>query len=396
MQFLNNKNKRTENQKRKSVKSNKAYKIYLICGLLFFILLVTYIILSVLHPIGVVEYLKSAYYSIGSGKGYDIELDEGNPLYTVGDDSRYYVVSVNSVDCFNKSGKTIFKRSHSFSKPVLKHSETRYILYGQGETILYVGNFNENIHTQNLSHGIIAADISDSGVYAVASKSDGYSSSVVVYNKKHEKIFEWFSSDKIINSVKLSKNGKFLALSTLKVVNGKYQSDFCILNFKSADPIYTRSYNEDIVYQIHATDTNVFCTVLSDNIEFINHKKSTISSFKTDYSVNIVKYTNGKIIAVRNVAANQDESTIEIYNKNGELLHSFKIADSIKDITYKSNRLFALGTHNIYKYSTEGELLASTIADYDLLYIEAISSDNLALIKNSSITKLSLANSEEK
>ena len=371
-------------------------QLYLLGGLVLFVLLVAYIILAVLHPVGVIEYIKAAYYSIGSGNGYDIELDEGKPLYTIGDDSRYYVVSSNSVDCFNKNGKTIFKKSHSFSKPVVKHAETRYLLYGQGESILYIGDFAKTLHTKNLSYGIITADISDSGVYAVASKSDGYSSSVIVYNKNHEKIFEWFSSDKVINTIKLSKNGKLLAISTLEVVDGKYQSEFSVLNFKSADPIYSRSYTDDVVYQIYSTDTNVFCTVLSDNIEFINHKKGTVSSYKSDYSVNIVKHTVNKIIAVRSVAANQDESTVEVYKKNGELLHTFKVDNYISDFSFKSNRIFLLGLHDIYKYSIEGELLATSLADYDLLYLEAISSNNVALIKNSSITKFSLSQTEEK
>ena len=322
-------------------------RLYLLGGLVHFVLLVAYIILAVLHPVGVIEYIKAAYYSIGSGNGYDIELDEGKPLYTIGDNSRYYVVSSNAVDCFNKKGKTIFMKSHSFSKPVVQHAETRYLLYGQGESILYVGDFTKTLHTKNLSYGIITADISDSGVYAFASKSDGYSSSVIVYNKNHEKIFEWFSSDKVINTIKLSKNGKLLAISTLEVVDGKYQSEFSVLNFKSADPIYSRSYTDDVVYQIYSTDTNVFCTVLSDNIEFINHKKGTVSSYKSDYSVNIVKHTDNKIIAVRSVAANQDESTVEIYKKNGELIHSFKVNNYISDFSFKSNRIFLLGLHDI-------------------------------------------------
>lgn len=392
----NNKNSEISAKRRAKKRGIITRQLYLVSGVVLFVLLIAYIILAVLHPIGVIEYVKSAYYTIGSGNGYDIELEEGKPLYTTGDDSRYYVVSTNSVDCFNKNGKSIFEKSHSFSQPVIKHAETRYILYGQGESVLYVGDFSKTIHTKNLSYGIIAADISDSGVYAIASKSDGYSSSVVVYNKNHEKIFEWFSSDKVINAIELSKNGKLLAISTLEVVDGKYQSEFSILNFKSAVPIYSRSYADDVIYQIYSTDTNVFCTVLSDNIEFINHKKGTVSSYKSDYSVNIVKHTDNKIIAVRSVAANQDESTVEIYKKNGELLHSFKVDNYISDFSFKSNRIFLLGLHDVYKYSMEGELLATTLADYDLLFLEAISSNNVALIKNSSITKLTLSQTEEK
>ena len=85
-----------------------------------------------------------------------------------------------------------------------------------------------------------------------------------------------------------------------------------------------------------------------------------------------------------------------IYKNNGELLHSFKVDNYISDFSFKSNRIFLLGLHDVYKYSIEGELLATTPADYDLLFLEAISSNNVALIKNSSITKLTLSQTEEK
>ena len=135
---------------------------------------------------------------------------------------------------------------------------------------------------------------------------------------------------------------------------------------------------------------------MSDNIEFINFKKGQISSYKSEYSVNIIKFTDDKIIAVRSVAANQDESTVEIYKKNGELIHTFKVENHILDFSFKSNRLFLLSTHDLYKYNIDGELLSTANADYDLIYIEAISSTDLALIKNSSITKCSLTQLEEK
>lgn len=391
-----NKVKHNSSQNRNRNNTNKkSYKIYLIGGIVCFVLLVAYIITAILHPVGVMEYLKSIYYNIGTGKGYDVELTGGKPIYTIGDSSRYYVVSSSSVDCFNKNGKTIFKRSHSFTKPVIKTAETRYLLYGQGERVLYVSTLADNLYTVNLQNGITTADISDSGVFAVASKSEGYSSSVTVYSKKNEKIFEWFSPDEVINYIELSKNGNLLAVSTLKVADGKYISSVYILNFKSADQIYKKVYSDDVIYQIIATNSSTFCTVLSDNIEFINYKKDQVSSFKSDYSVNIVKFIDDKVITARSVAANQDESIIEVYKKNGERICSFNVDDHITDFSYKSNRLFLLGVHDVYKYNTDGEFLATIKADYDLLFVEAISSNNLALIKNSSITKSSITNPEE-
>ena len=377
-------------QKRRSVKS--FLSLVFIC----FVLVLTYIIVSLLHPIGVIEYVKSEYNLSGYGSGYDISLTSGKPIYSVGDSDKYFVVSSSTINCFNKNGKSVFSNSHSYSNPIIKFSETRYLLYNQGERTLNVCDFSKTLSTLNLSGGIICAAISDSGVYAVASKSDGYASSVCVYNKKHNKIYEWFSSDESVNSIAVSNNGSSIAISTIKVVNGKYLSNFYVLKFDSANAYFKKSYPDDVIYQIYPTQSNTFCVIMSNNIEFINYKKELISSNESEYSVNIIKCFNGNIVAVRTIAANQEESLVEVYKPNGKIISSFKVDKYINDLSYYHNKVLLLGLHEIFKYNLSGELLSSDKADFDTIFIEAISENSVACIKNSAINKLILKPLEDK
>ena len=108
------------------------------------------------------------------------------------------------------------------------------------------------------------------------------------------------------------------------------------------------------------------------------------------------KHFQDKLIAVRAIAANQDECLIEIYNSNGKLKSSFKVSNNITDISYLSNRLYLLGLHDVFKYNLKGELILSNKVDYDVLFIESISANNIALIKSSSIDKFELMQTEEK
>lgn len=381
--------------KNKKSRRKKSIIPYLALVAVCLILVLTVIITSLIHPIGVIEYISSKYNSIGYSKGYDVVLTGGKPIYTVGDSDKYFVVSASSVTCFNINGKTICEDSHSFSSPVVKASETRYLLYGQGERTLYVNNLSKNLYTVNFSEGITCAALSDSGVFAVASKSEGYSSSVTVFNKNNQKIFEWFSSNESVNGLSVSKNGKTVAVSTLMVVDGKYLSSFYVFNFNAADPIYKKTYTDEVIYQILSTNNNVYCAVLSDSVDFIDYRDATIVSNKSDYSVNIVKNINGTVAVVRTVAANQDESLIEIYKPNGKLKSAFKVDKNITDLSYNNKKVYLLGLHEIYKYNLKGELESKANANFDFLFIEAISENSVACIKNSSIDKLTLTDTEE-
>lgn len=381
--------------KRKNVGRKRSATPFFSVAALCILIAFAYLIITVLHPVGVFEFFKSSHAAMGSGDGYDIDIEGGKPSYTLSDGGRYYVVTASSVNCYNINGKTIFERAHSFTRPVVKHSDTRYLLYGQGEKEMSVNTFSDNLYNHNFSNPIICTALSDSGGFAVATKADGYDSSVVVYDKNNNKKFEWFSSDETVNSLALSPNGRTLAVSTLKVENGKFLTSVHILKFDSADAIMKRTYTDDAVYQLTAVSNNTFCAVFSDNIEFLNYSKDTVTSHKSDYAVSMVKVLGGRVVALRTVAANQDQSVLEVYRTNGEQVSSFNVNNYITDFSYKSGKLYLLGLSEIYKYSVKGDLLASAEASYDALFIEAVSDNTVACIRNSTIDKCNLTKTEE-
>lgn len=380
--------------KRKSVGRKRNATPFLAVAVLCVIIALAYFIITTLHPVGVVEYFKSAHSAIGSGEGYDVDIEGGKPSYTLSTGDKYYIVTASSVNCYNINGKTIFERPHSFTQPVVKYSDTRYLLYGQGENELSVNTFTDNLYNHNFSNPVICAALSDSGGFAVATKAEGYDSSVVVYDKNNNKLFEWFSSDETINSLALSPNGKTLAVSTLKVDNGKFSAAVHILKFDSANAVMKRTYEDDAVYQLTAVSNNTFCAVFSDNIEFLNFSKDTAVSNKSDYTVSIFKFLGGRVVALRTVAANQDQSILEVYKTNGDLVSSFNVNNYITDFSYKSGKLYLLGLSEIYKYDIKGELLATAEASYDALFIEAVSENSVACIRNSTIDKYTLTKTE--
>ncbi len=108
-------------------------RIIALCVVLALFLLITYISISFSHPIGVFEFIKNSIYASGSGDGYDIGIEGGKPIYTVTDGKVYFVTTDTTVNCYNTSGKVIFEKFHTFENPVVKKSETRYMLYDQGE-----------------------------------------------------------------------------------------------------------------------------------------------------------------------------------------------------------------------------------------------------------------------
>ena len=380
-----------KNKRHPARKSNRLF-----VGFIFaFVLIITYSILYLLHPVGVIEYISGVYTSFGNSGGYDIELEGGQVQNVISANNKNFVLTDTMLSCYNKSGKTVFQTAHNYSNPVVKVGDTRYILYEQGEKEISLCSLNKTVYKHSFNNGIICADVSHSGGYAVATKAEGYDSSVSVFNKNNKKIYEWFSSDETVNAVALSKNGKRLAVATLKVESGKFVSSIYVFKFNSANPILKLNYTDDVVYDLRAVSGSYFCAAFKNNVQFINYKSNKVKDNLSEYSVSMVKQVSNRVVAIRTVAANQDESLAEIYTSSGKLISSFKINSYVTDFSYKSGSLYILGLSEVFLYNNDGKLLRSEGVGYDTRYIDAISANKVACVRSSVIEKTTISNAEE-
>ena len=389
-EYAPNKNVTPKRKKRRRL----GIESYIVIALFVAVLLVVYAVFISAHPIGLIEYTKSMYSLSGNGDGYDMDISGGKPSFTISNDKNFFLVTYSAVKGYNYNGKTVSELNHTFTNPVISCSETRYMLYGQGETDVSVYSFKEKLFSRHFEKGIVTTAISDSGVYAVATKADGYDSVVSVFDKNNELLYEWYSSSEIVNALSLSDNGKILAVATLSVKDGRFNSSVYILRFDSADPIMKTNYNDKTVFSLSAVSGSTFCAVFSDKIDFINYKKGTTIAHESEYAVSIVKKFGNKTIVLRTVAANQDESLLEIYKSNGELQTSFSVNKCVTDFSYKSGKIYLLGLAEIEKYNMTGELLARADTGYDSLFIEVSSDNKVICVRNSVIDKINLNNSE--
>ena len=357
-------------------------------------LICIYLIVCVLHPVGLVEYLTHCYARIGSGKGYEVSISGGETLNALQKSNYYYILSENNVEAYNNSGRNIFNVGHGFSRPVLKTGDTRYLVYSQGEKVLKVYTFNGLNRTYNLDNNILTANISKSGAVAIATKTEGYESKVAVYNKNNKKLYEWYSTDETVTSVCLNDSGKRLAVATVKVVNGAFVSKIYVLKFNSANPVKTYEYNGEIIYNIENSAGNNIYAVFENRIEFINILSARKKENSSDYSLNIAKKIGNNIVTVNSLDANKSESNVFVYSLSGGLKANFKVSGEISDISIKNGRLHILTDSGIIATDKTGKILSKSQCSFDVKNIVALSDKSVAGISNTLINKYVYENAE--
>lgn len=358
---------------------------FAISAAVFIFVVAVYLITYLLHPVGVLEYFSNSVSAIGTGS-YPISLHGGEPLQVNKNSNVYLVLSETNIEVFNNSGKTVLSSQHGFLQPVLKSSDVRFLVYDQGGKDLKLFNNNGTLLSKKYDNEIITANLSKNGTYAVATRADGYQSQIVVTDKNENKIFEWYCADETINSVALSENGKTLILSALKVKNGAFKTKVYVLNYNSAEPIYSFEY-DDVVMSIETSGSNKAVLAFGDKLEFINLKNGQKTASTSNYKINLFKRFGSYILTCSSLAANKNEIEVSIYKFDGRLISSFKFRAEIEDASYYRGKFYILSDSSLYQLSDEGKILMSSECSFDTKKIIPSSSDSVIGISYSKINK---------
>ena len=265
-------------------------------------------------PVGITENLENLVSLIGNGS-YPINLESSDTLNTVSRGMYYYVLTDTRLNAFTNGGKEIYSHSHGFESPVLKTSATRAMVFDQGGNEAYIYNLKEQKQSLKTDTEIINAAISDSGVYAVITRSESYASVVTVYSRGGKKIYTWYSSSDTVNNVAIAPNGKKIAITAFNAANGKFNSKICILNFNSANPINTVNIEGGPIMTLESFHRAGFIAATENKLVFTVMQESTATFYP------------GKLNILDQEAADREKAQ----TVNMEAMKNFRFIQNFRD-----------------------------------------------------------------
>lgn len=282
---------------------------------------------------------------------------------------------------------------HGFANPVMSVADTRVLVFDQGGDDLYVYNLSGLIDTLKTDNDIINANISRSGSFAVSTHSDNYTSVVTVYDKNFNTVFTWNSAKDIINNVLLNSRGNKIAVSSLNSVSGQYVSKLHILNFDSADPLNTVEFNNSAVLSLCNTGNGI-SVITHDGYKFVDWKKYTTTELTVSGEINMMRTTGKGVLLVYNRANDRSDNTVILISSKGVKTNEFKLNDSITDIQYDNKRIYYVNDVTVNLLDKNGNILRDGDSDYGIKKIVVISSNAVAAVNDSEISKITIESGE--
>lgn len=350
-------------------------------------LIITILIVSLFTPTGIVETAVNIGASIKFGSDYPVKLSGGNLSSSVSQGNHVFLISTANFECYNTNGKNIFSYQHGLESPTLCVSESRTLLYDQSGKEYSIYNLSKKLTSNTTENEILCATISRNGTYAIATNSDSYTSQVAVYNRKNEKIYEWFCADYIINDIVLSSNGKKLAVSGVSAVGGRFVSKVFILEYKSATPKSEFTYNE-LILGLNPSGTKGFSCITQNTVDFFTWRKSKTTTISGEDNVSLVRNYGSNTLIVFEKPGNKSENIISVFDSSGKEKNSFTFNNTVDYIEYKGANIYILSENNVYLYSLNGKFEGKTSCEFGTKYISAISHKEVASVIDSGIKKI--------
>lgn len=370
-------------------KRKRQFKI-LLC--IVAVITLTCIILSFTLPGGLYENTVNFFATLGNGT-YPTSISGSTILNVVSHDSYYYVLTNTNITAYSSSGKIIFDELHGFSNPVISVSSTRALVFDQGGKSLYVYNLNGKIHSLDTKKEIITASISDDGDFVVATQSDSYTSVAMVYDNDFNQVYTWNSAKEIINNVLVNTGGNKLAVSTFNVVSGQYISKLLILDYESADPLYTLDLGNSLALKIANTGKGI-SVICSNKYKFIHWSDFNTVDINVSGEINSFINNDHGVLLTVNRANDRSDNTIMIISKKGEKTSEFKINNFITDIQYNKGRIYSLCDASINIHDSDGNILRTGSVDYGTRKIVVTSPNSIAAIGDTNIFEIDVEEGE--
>ncbi len=347
-------------------------------------------LMYLIFPAGITESLSDAFLSIGSGK-YPISV-LGTQIVSVESESNsYYVLTDSNVYNINNSGSVIDTYYHGFSDPVLKISNTRALIYGQGQNNFVVRRTKHTVFEKSTDNPIIAADVSNSGVFAVATLSNDYASTLYVYDKNGNNIYKWNCAKDIINSICLSQNGKKIAVSTVNSNVEKLSSKVHIFNFSDTDSESTFDYTDCTVYSLKSNSKGFF-VITNQGYDFYNWKNKSKSENKSDFHISMFRCENSGAITVLNRESDYTDNIINYISPKGVKENEFSFKGNISDIRLLGSHIYIISEANVYIFDKTGKQLFSEKCDFDEKYLIVTGSQSVDMMSDNTIKKIKIKN----
>ena len=343
---------------------------YKVAQRILVLLLVFFLLFSIFTNIREITYGNLFYFVRDFGNAVDIESTNYETLsYDVYQNQNFSLyrggiaaVSPSNVSVFTATGRRTLKSRADFVIPYSVCSDKYVLVYDMSGNSFALYNSFSKVYTESFDYPITDAAISDSGAFAVLTRSSDYKSVINVYNKSF-KLIGRYSKNLYALDLSIDDKGERMAVLFYDVGDGRGRTTLRVYDISNRvsdkrDPDEDRILCEkeiDYAFSLSCSfNSGGGLSVITDSsILLLDGNLDPGDSIGYNAEVSAV-YTgeNGAAVALRSGALN-DRNRIIAFDGNGKLLYDETVRSSVREISVLDKYVFIKSDTGAMRLNTQ-------------------------------------------
>ncbi len=276
--------------------------------------------------------------------------------YSAADDRQYLcyrnglaLVNRSGVEVYNASGRRTLSDTPGFSDPRAAASEQYMLVWDQGDCSYALYNSLARIYSGELEFPISGGAISDSGMYAVVTKSREYTSAVLLYGKNN-RLKNRFLKDEYVIDVAISDDGERVALASVKSVDGAYLAEFLLAEPGEDEAIAVLEVAGAFPMAVRFFDGNRFAVLCDTAIYFYSADGESLGQYVFTDDAPSRFALDGETAALvfpNNVMGT--ESRVLCFDATGAVIDETVLDGRAEALALAGEDLYLLTEHSLYR-----------------------------------------------
>ena len=249
--------------------------------------------------------------------------------------------SSSGLRIYSGSGRLIFEDKTKFGSPHVKVSDRYLLLYDfEGRTFSLYNSF-ARIYSENLEYDIVGGDVSNSGMFALVSKTKEYNSAVLLYGKNCKLKNRYLLEERVID-VSINDAGDRICIVAFSAENSAFVTKIMISKPGESAALAELKLNDVFPLACEFTHDGRLVVFCDKAIYFYDAKGNLIGNYTVTDEIEAAKITKYGAAISSSKNAVTTESTVTVLGTDGNILYSGSSEGRTLDIFYEDGYLFIL------------------------------------------------------
>ncbi len=273
------------------------------------------------------------------------------------------VANGQKLTIFDAGGRSSCSVEQNYTSPALKASSKYLIAYDRSGGAYSVYTSFSQMFSDSTGYPISDVDVTDDGIYAIASRSKEYFGVVTIYNSAFKPLNK-IQKNKYIASIDLTDDGKSILIASYYSSEKGYTTELMTLKVDSNEPDLLFTVEDVMPYRVQWTgEDGSFLLCGSSGIKFFDSDGKIYNEYIFS-GQNVIKYSVDASGAAIVTAADADAtcSVLTLLDHTGKVTGSYTVDGQIQAVTLYGKNVCMISQDRAWKVE-EGKLYRSQSGD---------------------------------